>query len=238
MVQTALPQKEALVSDSFLHIGHNSLAKCTSSQAQDVDENDGSPWRVGALYWEKTFSSATTSGYHHYPQGHEKSILFHIYHVLLSSIGSCFSSLSCTGSLVHVMSPAILSLPPPAKVAPSLLVKKLLQFVARAPVDEGWSTWRTWVVEHGSGHTAWRGICFWRQELQAGTFTALIFPDSMCIYPPAHSQTTGFSLLSQMGQVTCSPEDVFHCESTQGKPKSTFILLVHEIWGLWGNTCT
>lgn len=39
----ALPQKEIQVSNSFLHIGYNSLAKCTPSQAQDVQENYGSP---------------------------------------------------------------------------------------------------------------------------------------------------------------------------------------------------
>lgn len=37
---------------------------------------------------------------YHYPQGHEKNITFYTCDVLLSSIGSCFSSLSCTGALV------------------------------------------------------------------------------------------------------------------------------------------
>lgn len=63
-------------------------------------------------------------------------------------------------------------------------------------------------------------------------FTAVICPDSLCMCPPAHSQTTGFSLLSQMGQATRSPEAVLNCVSNQGKPKSTFILIVCEIRSL------
>lgn len=76
-----------------------------------------------------------------------KTVFFCTCGVPLSSKGSCFSSLSCTGPLCTwpVSWNTVSSFP--AQIAPSLLVEKFLQSVARVPVNR---EWRTWVVEHGS----------------------------------------------------------------------------------------